>query len=353
MTIAAPLSTLVQIQKKVRNITSRPDVSQLTDDDLNQAIQTFYVYDFPEHLRLYNLKETYTFTTQEGIDAYDFDRNKYISVQPPLYIDGYESFWAQSREEFYRVWPKIEFQFTAGQGNGTSGPYTFQIAEKPVLRAQKRFNRTFDSDIIVCANDSSGNTMNLIDDGGLLDNSAPNLGQTGRLIDAIYSKDIPPLDLLDPTLNRGTVNYQTGSFTFTFPLSVAGSEFIRISSIPYTRGRPTSCLFFDDKFVVRPVPNTCYKISIDAWKNPLQFLEQNNNPELNEWWQCIALGASLKIFEDQGEIDEYAKFLPIFEKYKLLVQRRTIVQQTNQRTPTIYANQFTYGSYQNFFGRRF
>jgi len=342
MAVSAPQSTLVQIQDKVRKITGRPDVTQLSLIDLNQYIQTFYVYDFPEHLRLFNLKETYTFNTQANIDSYGFDRNAYISVQPPLFVDGYQSFWSQSREQFYRLWPKIEFRNIAGVGTGLGGPYTLQVPTTPILRAQVRYNGTFDSSILVCAEDANGNTVSMIDNG------------TGNLVESRYATEPPVAP--EPSL-KGFVDYVTGQFTFVFfsvnnvPVLIPAGNPITVSTVPYTPGRPTSVLFFDDQFVVRPVPDSCYKISIEAWKNPLEFLANSDNPELNEWWQFIALGASLKVFEDQAEIEEYAKFLPIFEKYKLLIQRRTIVQQTNQRTSTIYEDQTLSSLYQNFHNR--
>jgi len=337
MAVVAPQSALTQIQNKVRSITGRPDITQLTVAALNQYIQTFYVYDLPEHLRLFNLKETYTFTTQANIDSYAFDRNHYVTLEPPLFIDGYQSFWSQSPQQFYNVWPKIEFQLNAGAGTGLANQ-TFQVLNAPILRAQPRFNPdpalssgTFDSDIILCIRQQdpvSGlytTIQTMIDDG------------SGNLINSTYLNT--PTALPVPLL--GSVNYLTGLFTVFAP--IPANQEVMISSVPYTPGRSTSVLFFDDRFVLRPVPDACYKVSVEVWRNPLEFLDETNNPELNEWWQLIALGASLKVFEDQGELEEYAKFMPIFEKYKLLAQRRTIVQQTNQRTATIYEQQINPG----------
>jgi len=337
MTFAAPTSTYANIASKIRLVTGRPDTSQLTVAALNQYIQTFLVYDFPEVLRLFNMKETYTFTTEPNIDSYDFLRNKYVSVQPPFYLDGYRGFWSQSSSEFYNTWPKLEFQHQAGFGNGGSGPYTFTVPESPILRAQVRYDGSLDSSIIVCATDSAGVTETFIDNG------------LGTLVDA--SESLTPTT--SPT-SRGTVNYATAAFSniqFT-GLGIPASNAITITTVPYVAGRPTSCLFFDDKFVLRPVPDNCYKFSIEAWKNPIAMLEEASNPELNEWWQFIALGAALKVFEDQAELEEYAKFYPIFEKYKTLILRRTIVQQTNQRTSTIYSEQTNLGYNQGFFPGR-
>jgi len=327
-----PLSTLDSIQKKVRNITGRPDNSQLSPDDINQYIQTFYVYDMPQHLRLWNLQETYTFTTQANIDKYEFDKNKYISLSPPIYIDGLEGSWLQSRDQFYRIWSTSMSSFNPGRGNGTAGPYSFIIPQSPIIRAYLRDSGTYDSDIVVCATDTGGNAQTLIDDG------------SGNLIDSEFA--------FDPNHTQssasGSVNYLTGAFTFTFAAAISSDSDITISTLPYVAGRPRSALFFNDIITLRNVPDNCYKVSMNAYINPIPMLANNTNPRLNSWWQYIALGSSLKIFEDQAELEEYNRYYPMFQKYEDQLNSRTIVQRTNQRTPTIYQedmNQYIYGGF--------
>jgi len=47
-----PSSTLETIKIKVRRLTRSPSEAQLSDADLNQYINTFLIYDLPEHLAL-------------------------------------------------------------------------------------------------------------------------------------------------------------------------------------------------------------------------------------------------------------------------------------------------------------
>jgi len=120
MPVSPPTTTLQAIQTKVRRLTRSPSTSQLTDSDLQNYINTFVVYDFPEHLRMFNLRSTYTFVCNPFQDQYPTDtdsfggvttnplydfQNKYISVHNPVYIAGYDSFYTQSREQFYGVYP--------------------------------------------------------------------------------------------------------------------------------------------------------------------------------------------------------------------------------------------------------
>ena len=53
-------STVLDMRTKFRRITATPSPTQLSDSEVDKYLQTFLVQDFPEHLRLFNLKETYT-----------------------------------------------------------------------------------------------------------------------------------------------------------------------------------------------------------------------------------------------------------------------------------------------------
>ena len=73
MAIAPPTNTLEAIQIKVRRLTRSPSTAQLSDDDLNNYINTFVVYDFPEQLRMFNLRTTFTFVCNAYQDTYYTD----------------------------------------------------------------------------------------------------------------------------------------------------------------------------------------------------------------------------------------------------------------------------------------
>ena len=80
---------LEQIRVKVRRITGRPSVNQLSNDDLDAYINDFYVNDLPLISTLFNLNNSVSPLTQttHGGDTilvagewlYLVDYNKYIS----------------------------------------------------------------------------------------------------------------------------------------------------------------------------------------------------------------------------------------------------------------------------------
>jgi len=400
-------ATLEDIQLKIRRITKSPSENQITTPQINDYINTFYLYDFPEHLRTFNLRQNLTFTTSPNIDIYDFplanaltfpssllasvsgttfsinvlttfglgpnvsitpgsiqivvnapgtstfqesfpyngtlegtgsgtnglieystgdltlnfsasiaasdcfiqftySYPEWLTVHPPLYIAGFESYFTQSQSEFYRVYPIIRTIQQGSIGTGSVGPYTFTVPNVPFLRNQV----TVDA-----IDDTSGVGQSVRDDG------------LGNLIG-------------DGT---GTVDYITGAISVTFNDTVSVNAVINSQVVPYVAQRPAAALFFADKFFLRPVPDQAYLVQIEAYKRPTALMSQGQMPELKEWWQYLAMGSAMKIFEDRGDFESIANYMPLFKQYQCLIERRTIVQQTNDRTQTIYTEMTQYG----------
>lgn len=319
-------STLGDIRAKVRRLTGSPDVTQLTDVQIDEAVNTYYIYDFPEHLKLFNLKEEYEFYTQPNVDTYPFPRNTYRTVTPPAYIAGYQSFWSQSEEQFYRIYPHLEFIEEVGSGNGTAGPYAFTFSNTPFLRGYTAPGNptTIFSQVLVSGVDSGGTNQIARDDGA------------GGWIDEEGNALV------------GTVNYVTGAASVTFAQPITGA--INAQNIPYQAQRPQAILFFNDIFFLRPVPDQAYKVQMEAFRTPTQLIAAGDEPLLNEWWQYLAYGGAKKILEDRLDVDGLAKILPLLEEQQRLVLRRTLVQQTTERTATIYTEQVQF-PYNNDFNR--
>lgn len=338
------MSTLADIRNKVRRITGRPSPNQLSDADIDRYINTFYIYDFPEELRLESLRVNFQFTTQANIAVYDFPRNLYLTNMPTVYIGGYQSYMTQSRQNFFRVNPALNFlQSQIYTGNGTQGPYTGQFCTNlPILPGFKpnppgAYSTTtalearfLNWNVLVSAQGTPSGTSGIAPSLTLIDD-----GQ-GNLFD-------PSDPDVDPINSRGSINYVTGALDINatgFSGIVPAGNPINVQYVPYVASRPQSVVFYQDQFILYPIPDQAYTVSFEAYKMPTAFTgNAAAEPQLQEWWQALSLGASLKIFEDNGDMDSYAKFSPVFDRYMTLVQRRTIVQQTSERTATIYSEQ--------------
>ena len=117
---------------------------------------------------------------------------------------------------------------------------------------------------------------------------------------------------------------------------VKNQEPIVIENIAYQPGKPVAMLFYDTKFTIRPVPDKAYPVQIEVDVRPTELLLANESPDLEQWWQYIAYGASKKIFEDRMDLDSVQMIMPELKLQERLCLRSTLTLQANERTVTIY-----------------
>lgn len=182
--------------------------------------------------------------------------------------------------------------------------------------------------ILITTNITNGLTLNVTDDGN------------GNLIG---------------DCTTGTINYGTGAITnLRFSQTVPQGTTIQIQYNPVTPAIPLSILFFQNQFTLRPVPNQGYTVEIVAHRQPAQALMATNGglgtPELSEWWECIAIGAAKKIFEDRLDSDGIQLMDKMLAERYQIVYTRTYAQMGKQRVNTIFADQITYNYGQGGFG---
>ncbi len=315
-------STLLEIRKKVRRLTRSPSINILSTEELDQYINTFILYDFPQHVRLYNLRSTFTFYTQPNVDVYETEstdtndalynfKNKIIAVHPQVYIAGVPVFYTQDRDYFYGTYPAYGFiQNQVAVADGTTGPFTGTLTALPVLQ----------NNVIISTVTTNNEAMTLVD--------YPINGQSGYL----GYPNTPATSVI----NYGTINYLTGVFSVTFPQLTVDGNVITAETVPYQAGKPNSILFYDQKFTVRPVPDRAYAVTMQVDVMPTELLTSGQEPNLQQWWQYIAYGAAMKVLQDRADLDTVAMHMPEFKKQEQLVLTSTATTLANERSKTIY-----------------
>lgn len=368
------LSTLAAIRQKVRDVTARPSANQITDEQIDFYVNTFYLYDFPEHLRLQTLRQNYIFFTKPNIERYDFPTEMYISNNSPFYVGGYQVGFHQDQSVFYALWPKINFSQTVGTGDGaTVAPILASLSQTPALPESVVLSTIINGESFSYVDNGEGTFLQegtnisgitqaatavvtapghsvIVGDNvfltGVLGMTQINGGPYTVLAVAgdnitlnVNSTNFSPYESNGLIRRRiGTINYITGALTFNWGLPPDNGADIDAMYIPYVASRPRDILFFHNQFLFRPVPDRVYKVEVLADMVPTDLLAESDVPELRQWWQLLALGASLKIFEDNGDDSQYAKFRPIFEEQLLLAGRRTVKQNTSKRVSTPYTD---------------
>lgn len=326
------VATLSEIKNKVRRLTRSLSTTILSDSDLEQYINTFVLYDFPEHLRLANLHTTFSFYTSPYQDIYETNTsdptnvfynflNNKITINPPVYIAGYQALFSESREQFFNIYPKLANISSVGTtGDGTTTSFSgvinvFQSSTNPVVLLK--------NNVLFNSIDASNNALAMID----------------YPINATYGNLYVPGGSPTSTSVQDTanyINYVTGQYVVTFTVAPGSGQAINSQTVPVQPSLPQAFLFFDGKITLRPVPDQTYKVQMEVYQQPTELLSAGQTPELSEWWQYIAYGTAKKIFEDRMDLDSVALIMPEFKKQEALINRRTIVQQTSQRTATIY-----------------
>jgi len=340
------IATLQDIMTKIRKLSSSGTSLQLTDNQIIDYINSFYLYDLPAEFRSLKLQDRYIFNTQRGIDTYPFDSEHYSTVSMPCYCAKREIKLFTDSWSFYGLNFNWQQQETFKQGNGTQGPYIGTVTAPPLLRStsnnpmvsspltptasyfptptQPAFNEAIPSrvqNILITANTSLGITQNVTDDGA------------GNLIGA----------------GTGTINYDTGAISVTFTSIVPAGQNIQCQYNPtQVMAIPLSIMFFQNQFTLRPVPDKGYTIELTAYRQPSQALLGTSDPtnpnmagvpELREWWELLAAGASKKIYEDRLDSDGIQLMdKMLFERYAV-AEARTYAQIGSQSIPTLYSDQ--------------
>ncbi|MBE3085566.1 MAG: hypothetical protein IMZ64_05040 [Bacteroidetes bacterium] len=348
---------MADIRQKVRRITGRPSDQQITDTQIDAYVNTFYIYDLPEHLRLESLLVNYQFLTTANRAVYDFPKELYLTNSTPVYIGGYFTYMTQSRSNFFLMNQQLQYissQVTTGTG-ATPGNYTFTLSNLPIVPGYKRnppgaytgsttdaLPKNINWNVLITAQGDPGADgipvwYSLVDDG------------MGKLV-----------SLNDTTVagytTFGTINYLTGAVSIPdfvnsalVAVDIPLGNTINAQYIPYMASRPRSVIFFQDQMTFWPIPDQPYSVSFEAYRYPTELAKATDDPQLREWWQLLAYGAADKIFTDNADFENASKFRPLLEEQKKLVQRRSIVQQTQDRTATIFTQQTGLGPFGYYF----
>lgn len=349
-------NNLSAIRQKVRRITARPSPNQITDTQIDDYINTFYLFDMPKHLWLESLRYNYQFTTTANICVYDFPTDLYLTAMPPVFIGGYQCYMTQSRENFFRINPQLNFlqeQIYTGDGGPVySGQFCTQIPIIPGFKPNPPGAYTNNAANLLPANYINWNVVvSTLGPPDPISGISPSITLVDDGLGNLIFQDDPGVTAGTGYVIRGSINYITGALDITgvgFGQGIPIGNEINVQYIPYVASRPQSCVFYQDQIILYPVPDQAYTVSFESYKVPTAFLNDPNGlmtPQLQEWWQLLAYGAADKIFADSGDLDNLQKYRPLLEEQMNLVNRRTIQQQTSERVATIYTEQAGFPGY--------
>ncbi len=342
--VAPANSTYAYIEKTVRRLTASSSESSLNSATIQEEVQNFYNQTMPNAIKTDQMRSVYTFYTAPNIDRYPLDVNYNQGVRAPMYVDGIEGTFCKDREQFFLMWPKWPTLLQPIAGDGVKQSFNFTVGSIPFLSGQ----------VTLGGVDITGSPIQVKDDGkGNLQYLTPNPVVT------IPSQKttlplVPPIpgmlnnNTLNPGLNAvtniGTVNYVTGVFSINFANAPGGlitpiaGQTMSLFVSQYTTGRPYSLLFWNDEFIIRPVPKLVHKIEIETYLTPVQFMLSTDSPIMNQWVEYLSYGAAIRILRKRGDFAGAAAHMQAFKEEEALVLERQATEELFQRNTTIFSS---------------
>jgi hypothetical protein len=372
--------TLLDIINKVRNITGSPSPDQISDTDLIDYINNYYVYAMPFELKVQIANQFLRFKTTPGINVYSFPGG-YFTDQPGAYADGFPLIFYQDPDIFYQDWPQQFAVNNIATGDGVSTSFSGGLQNPPLIIGS----------LFIAADDPTGFQQVVSDNGNIVDqnltlgnggatysgtltvfpivggtlsitdgvetfsdNGAGNLigdlGGTGTInystgvwnvtFNSVVASGVVISGIYETTASNGilsgdgagTINYLTGAYSVTFDTAPADTAVIYAKYQGYSGNRPQGVLFFNNEFTFMPVPDQAYQIQMQGYIKPILLEDLNDIPLQPEWGPLIAYGASIEIFSDRGDEESYQSYWPIFKRYENIALGRTIQQFTSEQS---------------------
>lgn len=340
--MVTPANTTLQgIRSEAREYIGISSLAILPNSVLDQEINYFYTANIPESIKLDQLRDVYVFYTLPYVDRYPIDVNQYQSFRDPLLIDGIRGTFYKDRGAFYGWWPDVRTYLTPAIGDGVTTFFTFFVNPIPITRT------TF----MASSTDATGFQLICADDGGRQqlfgDLLQVERDSVGNMVPPFPpTSPLPPTPLPNPPFNNviGQVNYVTGQVSITWPTPPAAGVPIRVNFFTPSTGRPTSVLYWNNEIVIRPIPLESHKVSLEAYKTPIEMLDEADKPFLTNLKRYISLGCAINILSRMGDNDRKMQLIPDFQEAEGRVLERQANEEIGQANATIFNQQGPYGN---------
>lgn len=318
-----------RIKQQVRRLTASPSEASLSNEELEREIQTFMQVDFLAAVKTDISRRVFRFYTSPNVDRYPLDVSKHQSVRSAAYVEGYQASLYKDREPFYRIYPRLPSKHTPATGDGAQTGFTFTLS-KNIAPLTVTIGTKDDNDIPMKFADDGGRRTT---QGSIIPVDADNSGNISPAM-----PDTSPVPDSSPANAVGTVAYDTGEFNLDLNTAPGNGKDITVWIAITEPSRPRSILFWRNEFVLRPMPDDVYRIEVETYVRPDQFLNDESVPELPQWSEYIALGSAIKILRNRQDMEGVQNLLPFFESQEGKVLNRQASEEIGVRNETVYTD---------------
>lgn len=349
------VGNLQDIIEKIRQVSASGNSDQVTDEKIIKYINSFYLYDLPNEFRNLKLKDVYTFNTIQNVDTYPFDFDKWESIETPAFCGKMPMVLFQDHASFYGYNWNSQQLFNFALGDGSTGPYSGSVTNFPIT-ASVNNNPIADTKLSSTQIFPGGypptfteNTISRIQNILISANTTTS---------SLHVTDDGAGNLIGDCVAGGSINYLTGvisNLTFTTP--VPNGNNITIQYLQSVQGQPFVMLFFQNQFILRPIPDQAYTVEVTAYRRPSQALlgttssespNLNGRPEQLDWWELIAFGVAKKLYQDRLDDAGVMQMQKYFDEKLSDCNTRTYAQLGKRQSKTIFRDETKNQIGQNF-----
>lgn len=103
-----------------------------------------------------------------------------------------------------------------------------------------------------------------------------------------------------------------------------------------SRGQPSSVLVYNNELLFRKCPDGTYYFNIEAWRRPyvyvnggsdtsLSFVNDDDEPEIQEWGNLIALGAAKQVLLEVGDDESMQRVEGMYRQELSKINSQTLL----------------------------
>ena len=289
--------TLSEIRQKVRQVTGRFSEDDLSNNELDEYINKYYLYTFPAEVKLEQKHVSYEFSTTLNQATYAVPDTAYTNFEPPATVNNLSMLWYQDTARFEQENP-LQYTFSKPwTGDGVTVTFTTTVTGFPIYPS----------------------TLTISDN-------------VETFEDTTTTYTTSDITITGSAGGTATINYSTGSVSVTFNAAPANKQLIYLNYVLFKAGRPEAILYFANQFQLFPVPDQTYIIKMGSYKIVTALVNATDTPDLNEWGPCIAYGTSRNIFSDYGENDAYSETTVLYKEQISYILTRTEQDLLNVRS---------------------
>jgi hypothetical protein len=284
--------TLAEIRKKLRQVTGRFNLTDISISELDKYINRYYLYELPALVKLEQNLVIYEFITSANQATYAFPLETYTNFHPEATVNNLPLNWHSDPYSFHRDSYSFSDEWI---GDGATKTFTTTLTT-PIKPGSLTISST--------------------------DEYFKDSSTTWTTADVVLSGSEG---------GSALINYNTGSVAVTFNTAPTLSENIKVNFCTLTTGRPQDILVYNSQFELYPVPDQAYVVQMNAYQQLDALTDATDTPFLNEWGPCIAYGAARSLFADYGETDAYAETGVLHNEQISLILTRTVENLLNTR----------------------